>query len=187
MSRTRIGLFAGIALLLALLAGVALYLHGKRLTLRIGEAQIREQLATRFPIERTSLLLLRWTLSDPQVSFLAQRQRVLVGLDARLNTRLDGQRENLGGRIEVETALRYDTQRGAFFLVDPVVTRLAIEGIPEAHVMRVQNSARSLLAEAFAQFPVYTLRRDDLAQGAARQVLQEVRVEDDAIVVVFGL
>ncbi len=41
----------------------------------------------------------------------------LVGLDARLNARLDGQRNDLGGRIEVETSLRYDVERGAFFLV----------------------------------------------------------------------
>ncbi len=187
MSRARIGLVAGIVLLAALLAALALYLHGKRLSVRITEAQIREQLATRFPMERTSLLLLRWTLSDPQVTFLPRRQRVVVGLDARLDARLDGQRDTLGGRIEVETALRYDAGRGAFFLVDPVVTGLAIDGIPEAHVMRVQNSARGLLAEAFGQFPVYTLRRADLVQGTARRVLQDVRIEDDAIVAELGL
>lgn len=187
MSRARIGLIAGLVLLFVVLGGLALYLHGKRLSVRITEAQIHEQLASRFPVERTSLLLLRWTLSDPQVTFLPQRQRVLVALDARLDARLEGRREKLGGRIEVETALRYDAERGAFFLVDPVVTKLSIDGVPEAHLMRVQNSARGLLAEAFAQYPVYTLRRDDLAQGAARAVLKEVRIEDDAIVVAMGL
>lgn len=187
MSRTRIGLIAGIVLLVALVAGVAVYLHGKRMTVRITQAQIREQLATRFPIERTVLLLLRWRLEDPQVTFLPERQRVLVGLDARLNARLEGQREDLGGRIEVETALRYDVERGAFFLVEPVITKLAIDGIPEAHVMRVQDSVRGLVAETFAQRPVYTLRRADLAQGAARMVLKDVRIEDEAIVVVLGL
>ena len=187
MSRARIGLIAGAALLIALLAGVAVYLHGKRFTVRITQAQISEQLATRFPIERTVLLLLRWRLTDPQVTFLPERQRVVVGLDAHLNARLDGQRDDLGGRIEVETALRYDPERGAFFLVDPVITKLAIEGIPEAHVMRVQDSARSLLIEAFNQFPVHTLRRADLAQGTARKVLKDVRIEDEAIVVVLGL
>lgn len=187
MSRTRIGVIAGIALLLALLVGLGVYLHGKRLTVRITQAQIREQLATRFPVERTVLLLLRWRLTDPQVTFLPERQRVVVGLDAHLNARLDGQREDLGGRIEVETALRYDVERGAFFLVDPVITKLSIDGIPEAHVMRAQDSVRGLLAEAFAQRPVYTLRRTDLAQGAARTVLKDVRIEADTIVVTLGL
>lgn len=187
MSRARTGLVAGLVAFVALLVGLGVYLHGKRMTVRITEAQIREQLATRFPIERTVLLLLRWRLEDPQVTFLPERQRVVVGLDARLNARLDGQRDDLGGRIEVETAVRYDAERGAFFLVDPVITRLSIGGIPEAHVMRVQDSARSLLAEAFGQFPVYILRRTDLAEGAARTVLKDVRIQDDAIVVVFGL
>ena len=187
MSRGRIGLIAGLALLAAVCIAFALYLHGKSLTLRITEPQMREQLAMRFPIERTSLLLLRWRLTNPQVSFLPQRQRVVLGLDARLNARLDGQRDDLGGRIEVETALRYDTGRGAFFLIDPVITRLAIDGIPEAHVMRVQTSVRGVLAEMFAQVPVYTLRQADLFQDTARRVLEEVRIEDESIVVVLGL
>ena len=87
----------------------------------------------------------------------------------------------------METALRYDTGRGAFFLVDPVITRLAIDGIPEAHVMRVQTSVRGVLAEMFAQVPVYTLRQADLFQDTARRVLEEVRIEDESIVVVLGL
>ena len=185
----RRGAIIVIAALLALVLAAAaalFYLHGKRADIRITQAQLREQLATGFPMERTALLLLRWTLSNPDIQFQPGRQRIALGLDAHLNARLDGQRADLGGRIEVETALRYDAGRGAFFLVDPVITRLAIDGIPQAQVMRVQNSLRSLRAEAFAQYPVYTLRRDDVAQGAARLVLRDVRIEDDAIVARIG-
>ena len=44
-----------------------------------------------------------------------------------------------------------------------------------------------VLAEMFAQVPVYTLRQADLFQDTARRVLEEVRIEDESIVVVLGL
>lgn len=179
-------ILAGLAALL-LAAATVWWLKGRSLEVRVTEPQLRAQLAERFPVERTVLLLLRWRLADPSLEFLPQRQRVAVGIDARLNLKLEGGRSDLGGRIELETGVRYDEARGALFLVDPVITRLVIDGLPERHAQRATDSVRELLAEIFSQKPVYTLDRTDLKQGSARLLLRELRIEDDAVVVRLGL
>ncbi|HMN34453.1 MAG TPA: DUF1439 domain-containing protein [Chiayiivirga sp.] len=179
-------ILAGLAALL-LAAATVWWLKGRSLEVRVTEPQLRAQLAERFPVERTVLLLLRWRLTDPSLAFLPQRQRVAVGIDVRLNLRLEGGRSDLGGRIELETGVRYDEARGALFLVDPVITRLVIDGLPERHAQRATDSVRELLAEVFSQRPVYTLNPLDLKQGSARLLLRELRIEGDAVVVRLGL
>ncbi|MDX9765542.1 MAG: hypothetical protein RBT79_11335, partial [Chiayiivirga sp.] len=89
-------ILAGLAALL-LAAATVWWLKGRSLEVRVTEPQLRAQLAERFPVERTVLLLLRWRLADPSLEFLPQRQRVAVGVDARLNLKLEGGRSDLGG------------------------------------------------------------------------------------------
>lgn len=180
-------LIIALVAVLTVAVGAFAFLHGKRTQIHITNAQMQEQLASRFPIERSILLFIQWRLANPSLIFLPERQRIGLGLDLQLNLRVDGQGRDLGGRVEVETALRYDDARGAFFLVDPVITKLAVRGIPEAHVMRVQQSLRERLAELFSQRPVYTLNPRDVKQGAARLVLRDVRIEQDEIVIVLGV
>lgn len=184
MRRVLIGSLVALSLLIA---GGFFYLHGKRTEIRLTEVQLQEQMASRFPVERTVLFLIQWRLLNPSLEFLPERQRIATGLEVQVNLRIDGQRDPLGGRIELESALRYDDSQGAFYLVDPTITRFNISGIPEEHVMRVQDSMRSALAEIFQKKPVYTLRATDMKQGAARLILRNVRIENTEIVVVLGV
>ena len=166
-----------LAALLAVAVGVFVFLHGKRTEIHVTNAQLQQQLSERFPVERSIFLLLQWQLANPSLAFLPERQRVALGLDLQLNLRVEGQKKDLGGRVEVETALRYDDTLGAFFLVDPLITKLAVGGVPEEYVVRLQENLREKLAEHFSQRPVYTLNPLDMKQGAARVVLRDVRIE----------
>lgn len=182
----RLMLICGILALLVA-GGTVWWIKGKSTDIRVTHAQIQEQLAQRFPVQRTMLLLLHWRLENPTLEFIPQRQRVKLGIDARLNLRIDGGRGDLGGRVEVETGVRYDDTRGALFLVDPVITHLAIDGLPAQHLQRATDSLHDLLIDLLRQKPVYTLNPLDLKQGTARLLLREVRIEDDAVVVRLGL
>lgn len=182
----RLMLVCGILALLVA-GGTVWWVKGKSTDIRVTHAQIQEQLAKRFPMQRTVLLLLNWRLENPTLAFIAQRQRVEVGIDVRLNLRIEGGRSDLGGRVEVETGVRYDDARGALFLVDPLITHLTIDGLPAQHLQRATDSLHDLLTDILHQHPVYTLKPLDLKQGAARLLLREVRIEDDAVVVRLGL
>ncbi len=165
-----------------LLGGIALWLRGEQTIVRIGQAQLRAELDKRFPIERPVFLLLNYRLSEPRLTLLPQTGRVSLGLSIGLNARLDGERTKLQGSLEVETGLRYDDAAGALFLVDPVITDLALDGVPEKHLSRVQDGARLVLAEVFSRYPVYTLDHNDPRQQAVKLALRDLRVENDAVV-----
>lgn len=170
-----------------LIGGTALWLGGERATVRIGQAQLRAEMDKRFPVERPVFLLLNYRLSDPRLTLLPDTSRVALGLSIGLNARLDGERSNLQGSIDVETGLRYDAAAGALFLVDPVITDLELDGVPERHLSRVHDGARLVLAELFSRYPAYTLDRGDLRQQAVKLVLRSLRVEGDAVVLELGV
>ncbi len=185
--RPAVALALGLASAALLLGGLALWLHGERTTVRIGQAQLRAELDKRFPIERPVFLLLNYRLFEPRLTLLPQTGRVALGLSIGLNARLDGERTRLQGSIDVETGLRYDDAAGALYLIDPVITDLALDGVPEKHLSRVQDGARLVLAEAFARYPAYTLDRSDLRQRAVKLALRDLRVESDAVVLELGV
>lgn len=170
-----------------LLGGLTLWLRGEHTTVRIGQAQLRAELDTHFPIERPVFLLLNYRLSQPRLTLLPQTSRVALGFSIGLNARLDGQRAKLQGSIDAETGLRYDDAAGALYLIDPVITDLALEGVPEKHLSRVQDGARLVLAEVFARYPAYTLDKADLRQRAVKLALRDLRVEGDAVVLELGV
>ncbi len=171
----------------ALLAVAAWWFSHHATEIRIPRTQLRAQLGERFPVERTAFLLLHWRLEGPALTLLPQRQRVAIGIDARLlGFRLENGRRDLGGRIDLESGLRYDEARGALFLSDPILTRLSIDGLPAAHAQRAAESLRGLLDEALTRQPLLVLKPAAPAPGASRPRLRELRVEADAVVVRLG-
>ncbi len=171
-----------IALVLLVGAGLFAWVQAKRGEFHVSEARLQAHVSRQFPLERNMLLLLRWRLSRPALHLLPQRQRVALGLDVHLSARLEGQSVDLGGRVEVEAGLRADAARHAVFLVDPVITRLVLAGIPESQLLRVQDSLRSLLSEWFARNPIHALPAPR-SGTAVRPVRYELHIEADEIVV----
>lgn len=174
------------AALAALGMGIAVRWQTQQSTVFITEARLRAELEKRFPIERPVFLLLNYRFDHPRLELLPEQDRIAFGVDLGLDARLDGARTALKGRIDVKTGLRYDDAQGALYLVDPVITELALDGVPEKHLSRVQDGARLLLADVFAQQPVYRLKDSDLRQRALKHSLRDLRVTPYGVALVFG-
>lgn len=177
-----------IALLVTALLAAGLYVFGAgEMThvIRLSESQIQEKLDARMPFSKSVLFIFKITLANPQVRLKEQEPHVHLGLDVLMQLGDDG--KPLGGRIEAAGAIRYDSAQGAFFLVDPVVERVAVQGIPERYTDKVNAALSVALAAYWAQRPIYTLSTLNGKQAAARLVLRNVAVENGELVVTLGL
>lgn len=174
---------------LVLIAGVATtvyLLQGKRYVVELTEPQLQAQLDQIFPIEK-SYLIFALRLFEPQVHLVEGADRVTFGVKAALNVRLEGEPKNLGGEGAITAGLEYNPKDYSFYLHDPRLERLEVQGIPVKHVEAVNALAERLARTRINRLPVYTLSRDDLKQVAARLVLKGLVVRDEKLVITLGL
>lgn len=180
---------AALSILLCLLAagGIYFYFSGGEYVIRISEAQIREKLESKLPITKRYFLIIELTLNHPRVHLVNRTSRVLAGLDATLNIKLNDNPKPLGGTLDISSGVKYVTETGEFFLTDPVVENVNIEGIPVKFQSPVNGAISKILVEYFQKNPIYTLRASDLKRATVRRVLKSVIVENQELVITLGI
>jgi hypothetical protein len=174
--------------LAAVVAGVAyLYLPGRDFSLRLSEAQLQEKLSAKLPVSKTYLLVIKLTLENPKVHLLNGSDRVRMGLDVVLNLNVGGEAKPLGGKIEVSGAVAYVPESAQFFLINPVVENLSVQGIPQKYAERVTQVLSKALTAYYAEHPVYQFTSTDAKWAAAKLILKSVKVENQQLVLHMGI
>lgn len=187
MKKISITILALILLIITAIGGLFFYYSGKEYVFRFSESQIQEKLNTKLPLTKTYLLIFQLTLDNPRVNLTNNSKRVGAGLDVILNIKIGNETKPLGGAIDISGGVTYLPDQGKFFLTDPIVERVAIQGIPEKYSGKVNLILTKALAEYYADHPIYSLRATDIKQAAAKLLLKNVVVEDHELVVTLGI
>jgi len=180
---------AWIALIVVLLAGLGafLYFKDRRYELVITQAQIDATLAENFPVTKPFLLFFDITYSHPNVTLLPADQRVRVSLDAELNVKVLGQPRKLSGSAQLTGRVNYRPETQEFFLDDPHLDRLSIEGIPPEYLERVNGAASNMAQEYVRRFPIYRIRATDTRMAITKLLLKNVQIRNREVAVTMGL
>ena len=188
-TKTRSWIIAILALLvlLGLAFGTYLYFQGREYRYRFSEQFIQEKLAERLPMTKTYLAIFQVTLDQARVFLKEGEDRIHAGVDITLNLRINNASQPLGGSVDLSGGINYVAEEGSFFLIDPVIERLAVQGLPEKYLPQIQAVLTKALTEFYAGRPLYTLNMEDKKQWAARLVLKQVIVEDRELVVTLGI
>lgn len=172
------------SLLLLAIAGY-LYYSGKDHEIRISEAQIQAKLSEKLPQTKTYLFIFDLTLDNPRIKLQQDSGRIAAGLDLQL--RLGDSDKQLRGSVDASGRLRYASEEGQFYLAQPKIEQLTIEGLPDRYRDKARSAIELALAEYYAKHPVYTLKSGDIKQAAAKLVLKDVRVSGDELIVTLGI
>lgn len=178
---------AVVGILLLAAAAAFFYFSGKEYTVRIPEEEIREKMNEKLPLTKTYFIFLDLTLDNPRVELKEGSNRVHAGLDATLNIKLNKNPKPLGGTIDASGGVEYRRESGEFFLTDPVIENLAIQGIPEKHTDKVKEAASKLLTKWYSENPIYSLSSLDTKRAAAKMLLKSVLVENKELVITLGI
>jgi hypothetical protein len=174
-----------LALLALVGAGAIWYLAAKTYEIRISQAQLEQKLAERLPLTQRYPLV-SVTLGQPRVHLNEDSERVDFGLNMTVNTNTSGS-QLLGAQIDVSASLRYDAERGAIFLDQPVMGKLVVQGLDERRTAMAQVALEAAMASFLAQQPVYTLNASDTRQRVARMAVRDIKVENGVVVLILGL
>lgn len=177
-----------VALCLLVLTAAAVLVwvfRGREYTIRLSEAQLQEALDRRFPVDKTHLLIFAVRYSRPVVKLEEGSDRLHASVDAETHFKVN--ETPFSGSAGVSGQLDYDPATGEFRLLRARVDRLAIGGLPEKHVAKVNEVATLLLQGHLENYPVYRLKLTDVRHAAARLILRRVMVKDRHLEITLGV
>ena len=177
-----------IAAIAVMVIGGVLFIAAQRdYQYRFTEQQLQQKLSARLPLTSTYFYIFDVTLDGPRVDLVEGSDRVAAGVDIMLNIKIGDSDVPLGGAVDVSGAIDYQPESGEFFLADPVVEALNIDGVPDRYADQSRSVIESALTEYYKTRPIYTLEGTDAAKVAGRLLLKKVTVKDEELVVTLGL
>lgn len=180
-------IIGGLVVLFVVLASAYVYFSGKEYTVKISESDIQQQLAEKMPISESYLVFLRATLDNPRVKLEKGSNRVNAGLDIVLSLKLADVEKPFGGSLDVSGGIRYEVKDKSFYLTDPKIENLSVQGFPDKYLSQATVLIEKFLAKHYQTHPIYTLKSTDAKQKALQLVLKDVIVEDKYLVITMGI
>ncbi|MDQ7089435.1 MAG: DUF1439 domain-containing protein [Methylococcales bacterium] len=176
-----------IIVFIALLAGSYYYFSGKEYVVRLSESDMQSKLEAKLPLTKTYLFIIQVTLKNPRVHLENGSSRVDAGLDVVFNININKSSKSLAGILDVSGKVVYLAEKGQFFLTEPIVEHLTIQGIPPKYTDKTNKALTKALAAYYKNHPIYTLRVTDTKQVLAKMVLKNVSIENQELVVILGI
>ena len=176
-----------ICILILALGGAFLYLRARKYDVTITQTQIDDALKARFPVSKTYLLIFRITYSNPKVRLLPDTNRIEIGLDAELNIKLPKEPKTLGGTALVTSGITYRSESHQFFLSEPEINKLTIQGIPQEHLDKATQLASTAAREFLQERSIYTLKATDAKTTTTKLLLKNVEVKSSEVHATLGL
>ena len=166
---------------------VFLYFTFTEHVITIPEETIQEKIDTQLPVTKNYLFIFDVTLDNPRVNLLEGSNRINAGLDVYVNIKINEQDKTLGGTVDASGSLVYVAEEGAFYLSEPIIESLSVQGVPEKYTDIVSSAIEKLLVGFYSSRPVYKLKPTDIKQAAAKNALKSLVVRDQAMVVTLGI
>lgn len=182
----KIFLYIGGGVALVLLA-LYFYFNDREYVVTIPEKTIKEKLSEKLPLSKTYLFIFDVSLDNPRVNLESGKNRIGVGLDLLLNIRVNGNEKPLGGSVDVSGTLKYISEEGAFYLNEPIIENLSIDGLSDKYKSKASTVIEKALTNFYSSRPIYTLKSTDVKQATAKLVLKRLEVKNKTILVTLGI
>ncbi len=152
----------------------------------ITENQINSAMAKAYPVNQTLFRIIDLTYANPKVFLRPGSDQVELRMDAELGIGLIPGARKLTGTTTVLSGIRYQPTTGQFFLADPEIREVDIEGIPRDRLELVTKAALELTRSKLEATPIYTFEGNDTLSNAAKLLVKDVRIQDGAARVQLG-
>ena len=149
--------------------------------LLITEQQLQDTLNQQLPYRHNG----QWmslSITQAQLDLLGEGNRVALHNDFILVSQLGLQSR---GNLHAEGTVRFDNDQKAFFIDEPIIKDVDIEGVPEQFKASVIQLAQQTLSPALSERPVYVLR-DEGNEKLARMLLKTLEITENDVRLFFS-
>jgi len=169
------------------LGGLFYYFQGKEYVYTLTESQVYDKLSEKLPFSDSYLFVFNVQLDNPRVSLKSGTDRIGLGIDIGLNIKFVELEEPLTGSADVTTGISYNQDEAAFYLTDPQIDKLSLNGVPSEYTEKANDVVNSALLVYMKNNPVYSITASDRNALAAKMLLKEVKIQDAELVLTLGI
>lgn len=148
-------------------------------TLEISEKELQQRAEAMMPLERSQYFI-TVRLSNPKLELLPNNNR--IGISSNISANIPGGFKGKG-HATITGSLRYDSQRGAFYLDKPVIEKLHIDKLPKQYLPQIKGIAQKALSKSLTSKPLYQLNDKDLRQKLAKSMLKKISIKNKILFV----
>jgi len=166
-------------LLIALVAFLSFKADALSYTKVFTEPELQQKLDKLMPVEKKKFFV-TVVVANPQLSLASSDDRLTLKVDIKASL-LGGVKGN--GAATVNSGIRYDNQLGAFYLNEPKLIALELNGAPTNIQPKIQKLVQKLVANALVKKPIFTFDESDMKHKLAKSSIKEIRIEDKQLLV----
>ncbi|MGJ8691292.1 MAG: DUF1439 domain-containing protein [Thalassotalea sp.] len=148
-------------------------------TLEFSEAELQSKLDAMMPLVKKKLFM-KITISAPKLDLIDNANE--LALFANINVSAPGGL-NGSGKTKIKGSIDYRPEQGAFYLKNPEVIELHINGVLPQYQMKIKELAQASIAKALLKQPIYKFKDDDMKQKMAKSTLTSVVVKNGKLLV----
>jgi len=152
-------------------------------TLTMTQKELQVMTEVWFPI-RQATAIGEVTLSSPKI--LLPRDSDRIGFSVNVLLEMPDQYIARGKGV-IDGELDYSAERGEFYLRDPQLVKLTVDGLPPSYDDIVLSVINNLTHQQLPLIVVYKLDKQSLAQAPILGTLKSVRVQKGQLLVEIGL
>jgi len=182
----KIAIACGLAVVLAAI-GLGAYLMTRTYEIRMTESDIQGSLEKALPFEKTYFIVATVKFDEPRVKLQQGSDRIGFGIRVGLGLKLKEKIASFEGTVDASSGIEYRAEESAFYLIDPLLEDLKIDGVPKKYLPVVKKAVQKGVSTYLQSRPAYTLKATDVKKAAAKLLLQDLRIEDGEMVIVLGL
>lgn len=155
------------------------------LSINLSENQIESQMSGYFPYHKEALMgNLKLDLSQPDLILKEGSNRAELAINSVVTTAGTA----WPGKLTFSFGLDYAEDTGTFYLVEPRLEKMAMDGVPAAVTSSFTQYMLPLLQQYLTRVPVYTLKADaSTGQNIARRTLKKIAIRDKSLQVTLGV
>uniref|UniRef100_B8HQE7 DUF1439 domain-containing protein n=1 Tax=Cyanothece sp. (strain PCC 7425 / ATCC 29141) TaxID=395961 RepID=B8HQE7_CYAP4 len=168
----------------AILGGGLIFLSTWTHNIVIPESRLQEMVQQYFPIEQNIMFFLNIKLENPQIMLENNSDRIKFKLDIDGSSPLGS---DLQGTGLVSGKVSYVKETGEFFIVEPQIENIQVQGMPADLFSRFDQTANQLLQDYLQRQPVYKITSDTFPTYLVRLTLKEVEVKDQNLILKMRL
>lgn len=143
------------------------------------EAELQQKIEAMMPLE-TQQLFMTIFITEPRLDLIEGSNQ--LSIQANIQAIAPGGLQG-NGTTHIMGEISYRPDEGAFYLHNPIILKLKIDGIQEIYQPEIKQIAQIALSEVLLQQPVYKLDDDNLQHKLAKSKLESVLVEDEKLIV----
>lgn len=143
------------------------------------EVELQQKVEAMMPLEKKKFFI-TIVITDPTMDLIESSNK--LGIQAHIQAIAPGGIKG-SGITNITGTISYAQAEGSFYLKDPTIVSLQINGMPDKYQKKIKSLAQASISKVLSSRPIFKFKDDSLKHKLAKAALESVVVENQKLLV----